>query len=795
MHPIPPSAQSDIAERVVLPSSGPSRVFRAPISAPIQVTVYSIAPHLDEARQAHQTCPTALRPIPVMITMSPPRTIRTPSQREWACVKDQIELLYVDQGWTLKAVIAHLQRDRTCSFIDQHVTLRMFKSRIKTWGFDKKKIREDDWRWMLAEWTRRQALKERKDTYFSINRTGSERKTKSIKDIRQYIRRRKADPATFLAAAPVSTRPEDIEPFTPAVTPAPGLENDQYCVQAEYATPESTESLPTSPTSDASCERTSIQWSPHRRLDSASTDASENAIRNRSRDPPLPTCPAYTLGGWPSWQQLPSPTITSPSCSSAGSSTPESLQQSLTYSANWFAQQSIKPENNFYEDEKHVRLHRLLAKSNRVALGQKDTIINHPLSQGDYAATYVQVDANHLPFFESNGRSTDFKGLTSEYHPSLTRMKESPSTAGFPKLSVAQGQTLQSPGLQMSLSQSNGIKAEAGMGISQKHPEAPFMTARRLDNDEKLASEWASHYFLACIFASQGDRHLVDCSIQKARRTFQAMLRGEHGLQRRPENRFLLTSLILMSTILFMHNQDRLLKCFLDDSSQAVSRHYPDLYVVYRYVGVQVDDEESTTHEGQVDFWGEKLEEVYHRIGMIWGSDSPNALVSLYYWGWELWRRKDYAGAIKHLTHCLENSTKIFDRYHIITINCQASLARVEADRGHFQEAIVLLSNAIRNCDNAMSKDNPFRLDLLLRLGLLHRKIGNVVSAEEILKRVVKGRIRSLGLGNGRTWNAIDELGTLLNEQGKYDVEGQMLADMERLHEEEKRFIAQADFY
>ena len=130
-----------------------------------------------------------------------------PSPEGWQLAKPLIEQLYVQQDRPLKEVRAYLAEHR--NFL---ATERMFKQRLKEWGFDRKKVKAAEWRYMLR--VTRQRRTDGKDSAFRVNG-----KVIVWSNIRKHLKRKKKTEDEFLSAGPEAEAVEDVICYTPPGSP------------------------------------------------------------------------------------------------------------------------------------------------------------------------------------------------------------------------------------------------------------------------------------------------------------------------------------------------------------------------------------------------------------------------------------------------------------------------------------------------------------------------------------------------------------------------------------------------
>jgi tetratricopeptide (TPR) repeat protein len=130
-----------------------------------------------------------------------------PSPEDWQLAKPLIEQLYVQQDRPLKEVRAYLAEHR--NFL---ATERMFKQRLKEWGFDRKKVKAAEWRYMLR--VTRQRRNEGKESAFRVNG-----KVIVWSNIRKHLKRKKKTEDEFLSAGLEAEAVEDVVCYTPPSSP------------------------------------------------------------------------------------------------------------------------------------------------------------------------------------------------------------------------------------------------------------------------------------------------------------------------------------------------------------------------------------------------------------------------------------------------------------------------------------------------------------------------------------------------------------------------------------------------
>jgi hypothetical protein len=195
------------------------------LAAGVDIPTLSNAQAVNQLDENCWSKPTSASKLVTSIDMAPtkkPRKNRRPcenrpSPQEWLNVKDGIEKLYVAERHNL-GYVARVLKHRH----DFVATLRMFKSRIKEWNFNRKTIRRPEWQFMLQEYVQRKNQSTPKETTFRISQDnhGQVTKYKTIRDIRKYFRRIHVSEEDFLLSLSDRDSFPHIQSITPPSSPA-----------------------------------------------------------------------------------------------------------------------------------------------------------------------------------------------------------------------------------------------------------------------------------------------------------------------------------------------------------------------------------------------------------------------------------------------------------------------------------------------------------------------------------------------------------------------------------------------
>ena len=324
------------------------------------------------------------------------------------------------------------------------------------------------------------------------------------------------------------------------------------------------------------------------------------------------------------------------------------------------------------------------------------------------------------------------------------------------------------------------------------------------DGDEWTACWWASLYLLASIQLGRKDMTGAKASMATAEIWFTRMLQTEttcpsstittDGLTTTAtpshRSRFILLGLNLMSTVLISHDRGDMLELFLVRSCRTINEFFQvsaTLGVPYAYL-LHMERKKKAALEGQEDDrsedddWEERLRRAYISIREIWGSDSPNAVMSCYYYAWHVLRQGRHANAIDMLETCFAKAETMFGKSHMVTIKILETIARALEEQKMYNRALQRLQEAIRKAQQGLSAEHPFRLELVERIGTMYENLGLLRDAEDIYEEVLDGRKRSLGVSHNETFAVAFKLAHLLRTQGRHSAADRLLSNMDHEH-------------
>jgi hypothetical protein len=168
-----------------------------------------------------------------------------------------------------------------------------------------------------------------------------------------------------------------------------------------------------------------------------------------------------------------------------------------------------------------------------------------------------------------------------------------------------------------------------------------------------------------------------------------------------------------------------------------------------------------------------KLHEICDRFRLEHGDQHPYYLTSVY----NLAKLLDLEGypseAIPMLRILNDVCPKVFGCGHMQTIMVQMTLSRLLLNANEFEEAEKLVAIAVTGAQSSERRtpghDDPYVLECLRRQALLFERIGKDSQIEPILRRVLQGRIQSLGILHRYTQGSKDDLESWLEIQGCHE--------------------------
>jgi Clr5 domain len=616
-----------------------------------------------------------------------------PSPEGWQLAKSLIEQLYVQQDKPLKEVRSYLAEHR--NFL---ATERMYKQRLKEWGFDRKKVKAAEWRYMLRV-TRRRRI-EGKESAFRVNG-----KVIIWSNIRKHLKRKKKTEEEFLLTGSDAEVVDDVVCYTPPGSPT--LCMAQAPPSQRSFSSQSSNYLPHSTAANAGRQWrggvSDYPFSPepeqngpeHPRL-SVQERANNFGLSIAPPPPPIALTPE-------------SYNCFSPSLSSEGSSISDTELHSIVLRPI-----SIKTWPPL-DEAAALRISRMMS-------GAHDRL--NFASQSERQPPSVSMNSNEDPV---------------DSHASIR-------SSSLPDINMA----------------------EPLRGVGQHLSE------------EDMASRWVVYYFQACICESQRNFKRMDENVRQASRVFRSMLRSL--------NPFLLTGLTLMTSILYFHDHAQLLEQFLEDSCHVIEKVFSKTHpivVPYRYMLLSVRGEPK-----EQSAMSSELRQAYEAFQLTWGKVHSNTLTALYYYGCSLLDGQKFDEAELQLQLCFQLSEENLGPSHFVTVWTLATLSRTlsSSNTGRETEAVRYLQAAIDRCRRMMHEEHPYCLELNRILATIHEKLGNTEDVESLLRFVLSGRIKILGLKKEITRASVNDLYEFLIAKNKLREAAQLQVEISAMEKKNEGY-------
>ena len=299
--------------------------------------------------------------------------------------------------------------------------------------------------------------------------------------------------------------------------------------------------------------------------------------------------------------------------------------------------------------------------------------------------------------------------------------------------------------------------------------------------DTDQVSEYQACCYAACMYGTQEKYELLAKSLQRADQIFEKMIRENNSMT--------LLSALLALTILHAHNR----------GSMAASIIRSAYLVACRAIGE--GNSVSLTLEWLTAAAGTKLAQCRVKTATLravhadhkrhFGESHQHSIVSLYCLAFNLILDKEFAEAETNFSRLAEICSLTLGKKHLQTVSALNGLSRAQTRQGKHEVAIATLKQSLDS--HPLGINHPYRLESMRRLALIYKKIDQKERAEQIYWEVLVGRIKTLGRSHSETENARAQLERLLKETGKWDDEGVMASQVQRLFDDERATVA-SDF-
>ena len=267
-----------------------------------------------------------------------------------------------------------------------------------------------------------------------------------------------------------------------------------------------------------------------------------------------------------------------------------------------------------------------------------------------------------------------------------------------------------------------------------------------------------SKCFEGCILQSQGLCSQADSAIDTAARDFAKVI--EH------QGPCCLATLNVLVAVLEAHGQGELAQRFLsemlDVSDGCLGPHSPVTATVDFMLKAAARSFRKSKYNHAI------LRAIHQELAHTWGNDSPSALTGLYNLAWRLASDAETLVEAQELLVGLKDSCEsVLGPFHVLTICCMTTLARVLFRLKRSQDAQSMMGLAINRVDEVFEEFHPYRLEARRRQAIILFEYGLLKEAEEILQDAVWHQCAVLGCQNPRTLSSTRVLQKLLRRLGK----------------------------
>ena len=294
------------------------------------------------------------------------------------------------------------------------------------------------------------------------------------------------------------------------------------------------------------------------------------------------------------------------------------------------------------------------------------------------------------------------------------------------------------------------------------------------------ALKWVVRCFSACIYMTHGTSTFAQQSLVDAEGEVETMLATNNPLT--------LTSLNLILSILHVHDQGQIVESIVGSA----------LKVARNVLGF--DNPITVTIAWMTAAAGQKLPQsgldanalrrVYREFTDQLGDDHPHSITALYNLSWNLIVDGAWDEAESNLRRLHQTSCHVLGFSHMQSITALTSLSRVLSNQDKNDAAIETMQEAIERSKNTLGPSHPYRLESKRRLALMYEKVNDKLRMENLYWDVLRGRVKMLGRTHPYTLGAKVDLERLLQDLGKWDVQGPAQEAIDALFEQQDDFNA-----
>ncbi len=272
-----------------------------------------------------------------------------------------------------------------------------------------------------------------------------------------------------------------------------------------------------------------------------------------------------------------------------------------------------------------------------------------------------------------------------------------------------------------------------------------------------VASRWISVCSLASIQHSYGEFNIMRHALDAANKFFGEMIRTS--------DRQLLSSIIVLGAILEAHGKDHCVETLLSHTCVTSSNILGPRHVITITIAWIVDALSKNKQRARVSV--SKLREISYEFEKDYGKLHPYYATSVFNLAKAL-DLDNYADEAEPLLREIaEICPRVFAKGHPQSIIAQANLARLVFKRGQLTEARSLMASAVSHSQEHWGPDHPYTLECLRRQAIMLERLEPPERIEELLKRVLRGRVRTLGIAHRFTNGSRQDLECWLEDRGR----------------------------
>lgn len=289
-----------------------------------------------------------------------------------------------------------------------------------------------------------------------------------------------------------------------------------------------------------------------------------------------------------------------------------------------------------------------------------------------------------------------------------------------------------------------------------------------------VASRWISVCSLASLQHSYGKIEIMRHALYEANKLFDEMIRTS--------DRQLLSSIVVFGAILEAHGKDDSVETLLSHTLVASSNILGPRHAISITIAWIVDVLSKKKQRARVSV--SKLREISYEFEKDHGKLHPYYATSIFNLAKAL-DLDDYADEAEPLLReIVEICPHIFAKGHPLSIIVQMNLARLLFKHDQFIEARVLMDSAVSCSEERWGSGHPYTLECLRRQAIMLERLEPPKRIEELLMRVLRGRVRSLGIAHRFTCGSRQDIECWLEDQGR-EHEIHLLAEAMRVWAEE----------